>query len=462
MKLSDTDLIATRKTLHEAMELQAAGNLAAATVRYAKVVKAGYRAVDVLPILAGILAQQGDLAGAVARWDALLALIPDHAIAHHEKALVLAQLGQTDAAITALSAACRIEPDNAVAANNRAVLLSNANRKEEALAEFRRALALQPGNIHVQHQIRRLSTDLVPFWHVPMMNDTRRNDAFEAAIVQALHMAGPEARLLDIGTGSGLLAMIAARAGAQNVVACEVVPLIAETARKIVAANGYADQIAIHDKLSTQLAVGAELDERADILVSEILSSDLFTENVLETFEDAHERLLKRDAIVIPRAATAIGCLVESDTLGRYVHVDQVSGFDLSAFAELATPKLPIHGTMTEWKRLSADVELVHIDLTARRHPGEIRLLTIPVLADGMASGIVQWMHVDLADGISFTNHPDGYSDGGWLQVFHAFPQPIAVRAGEVVELAVGHDRITLIVQALGAEQAAAVRLACA
>ncbi len=443
------EIVAARRTLHEAMELQSAGNLAAAAQRYALVVAAGYRADEVLPILAGILAQSGDLDGALARWDALLAMAPGHATALHEKGLILDRLGRHDEAIDCLAAACRADPDNAVAANNLGVFLSNAGRKQDALREFRRALALQPDNLHVRHQIRRLSADQVPFWHIPMMNDTRRNDAFEAAIVRAIEAVGPEARVLDIGTGSGLLSMMAARAGARNVVACEVVPVIAEMAQRIVAKNGYADRIAIHNRLSTELRVGAELDERADILVSEILSSDLLTENVLDTFEDAHARLLKRDAIVIPRAASAIGCLVESQVLADYAFVDKVSGFDVSDFTELSAQKLPIHGTMTDWKRLSADVEMVRVDLTRRQQPSDVQLLSIDVLEDGVATGIVQWMHVDLAEGISFDNHPDGYTDGGWLQVLHAFPQPIAVRAGEVLDLAVGHDRVTLIIQPL-------------
>ena len=120
-------------------------------------------------------------------------------------------------------------------------MLSDAGRKGEALDQFRRALALQPGNIHIEHQIRRLSAELVPFWHIPMLNDVRRNDAFEAAISAALAEAGPDARVLDIGTGSGLLSMMAARAGARSVTACEVVPVIADMATKIIADNGYSD-----------------------------------------------------------------------------------------------------------------------------------------------------------------------------------------------------------------------------
>ena len=59
-----------RTALKEAMVLQSAGNLAAAAPRYARVVALNYRTVEVLPILAGILAQVGNLDESLAQWDA--------------------------------------------------------------------------------------------------------------------------------------------------------------------------------------------------------------------------------------------------------------------------------------------------------------------------------------------------------------------------------------------------------
>ena len=318
-------------------------------------------------------------------------------------------------------------------------------RGEEALTVLRRLLELTPGNALVEHQIRRIASTLVPFWHIPMLNDQRRNDAFEKAIRQAVEAIGSSALVLDIGAGSGLLSMMAVRAGAQNVVCCETVAVVTEAAKKIVALNGYGESITVVPKNSKDLVVGEDLDRCADILISEILSSDLLSEGVLSTFEDAIDRLEHQNATIIPRAIAARGCLIESFVLAKSAFVDHVSGFDVSPFAGFASPRLPIHGAQTPWRRLSDDHDLIHIDLKAQRNEGHHHILTIPVTADGTAAGVLQWIHVDLAEGITFTTPPEDYSDGGWLQVVHTFARPMPVRAGDVFNLRVGHDRTSLI-----------------
>ena len=88
---------------------------------------------------------------------------------------------------------------------------------------------------------------------------------------------------------------------------------------------------------------------------------------------------------------------------------------------------------------------ILYIDLRSRRHDVETRTLILPATADGVAVGVMQWMHINLADGIAFENVPDSYSDGGWLQVVHTFSRPIRVCAGESFELIAGHDRTSLI-----------------
>jgi type II protein arginine methyltransferase len=442
---SEHALAQARKSLSEAMRFHAEGKLDDAEDHYRQVLDHRYRVEDVLPLVAGVAALRGRFEVAIIYWDQLLAMKPDHLVGLLEKGTIQLKAGNPKGAVDSLRTALRVSPDNPTALNNLAVALVQADRQHEALEAFRKLATSQPENVLAQHQIRRLTSRMVPFWHIPMLNDARRNDAFEAAIAKAVQERGSTAPVLDIGAGSGLLSMMAARAGATNVVTCEAVPVIAQTASRIVAQNGFGNTINVVNKVSTELTVGLDLETRADILVSEILSSDLLAEDVLNTFEDAHARLLNEGATIIPRSATAVGCLVESEVLSRYAFVSDVSGFDVSAFAPLAANRLPIHGTMTDWKRLSADIELQTIDLTRPKHREEIRVIEIPVTADGTAAGIVQWMKIDLADGIEFANHPDDYSDGGWLQVLHPFAKPVAVKAGSLLRVVAGHDRSSLI-----------------
>jgi type II protein arginine methyltransferase len=439
-------LSGAQKSLSDAMYFHAAGDLESAQKEYVQVLSKDYRTADILPLLAGIVAKRGDVELALYYWDKLLALDPGHLVALMEKGALLHQAGRSAEAVDSYEMARGVAPKNPMVRNNLAVVLSDTGRRDEALAEFKQVLALQPDNVGVQHQIRRISSEIVPFWHMAMMNDSRRNLAFEAAIRQAIEKRGTEAQILDIGSGSGLLSMMAARAGAKNIVTCETVPVIAQAAEQIIAANGYAEQIDVIGKPSREIVVGEDMGGRADILISEILSSDLLAEHVLKTFEDAHERLISNDAIVIPRAATAVGCLVASETLSHYTHVEDVSGFDLSPFNTLAPLRLPLHGTMTDWTRLSGDFDIAAIDLTSRKHAAEIHRISIPVSGNGIAVGIVQWMSIDLIDGVVFHNHPDEYHDGGWLQLLHTFPQPIEVFAGGHIELVLGHDKTSLIV----------------
>ena len=376
----------------------------------------------------------------------LLRRDPREADAWIEQGVAFYRLGETEEAARCFEAAREIVPDSELVLTNLAVTLAETGKAHLAVVMLRRVLGINPANHHARHQLRRLLSTMVPFWHPRMLNDTARNEAFERAIRLALEKEGRQARVLDIGTGSGLLSMMAARAGAAHIDSCEQVPVIAETAERIIAANHLQQRIRVFHKSSRELTIGHDLAQRADILVSELISSDLLAEGVLDTFADAHARLLRPNATMIPHAATAIGCLAESAILHNYAFVADVSGFDLSLFSALAPSRLPVHGMMTSWRRLSDDFEILRIDLTAPTVEPELQRIAITAAADGEAVGVIQWISLDLAEGVTFSNHPDGHSDGGWLQILHTFPQPIRVAKGERLELMVGHDRASIMV----------------
>ena len=164
-----------------------------------------------------------------------------------------------------------------------------------------------------------------------MMNDAFRNQAYERAIQAAVT---PGTHVLDIGTGSGLLSLMAARAGARRVTTCEMVKVVAEKARDIVARNGYENKITVVPLKSTDARRGHEIDGRADLLVSEILSSDLLGEGVLPALEHARTELLTPEAKIIPAACGVMGFLGGAEELESRNHVAEVAGFDLSPFNE--------------------------------------------------------------------------------------------------------------------------------
>ena len=104
-----------------------------------------------------------------------------------------------------------------------------------AKSAFETAATLRPLDERLVRNLRSVDQPTVPPWHFRMLADSECNDAYQRAIERAV---SPNLSVLDIGTGSGLLAMMAARAGAGRVTACEVSPHIAAAARQVVADNG--------------------------------------------------------------------------------------------------------------------------------------------------------------------------------------------------------------------------------
>jgi hypothetical protein len=90
-------------------------------------------------------------------------------------------------------------------------------------------------------------------YHFPMIAETPRNVRFERALLRAIeaykaeHGRGPH--VLDIGSGTGLLAMMAARGGARKVTSVEMVPAVCAVASQIVQRNGYGDIVEVRTPL---------------------------------------------------------------------------------------------------------------------------------------------------------------------------------------------------------------------
>jgi len=159
--------------------------------------------------------------------------------------------------------------------------------------------------------------------YADMLHDYERNQMYDAALqdaVKIMHKKGKQARVLDIGTGTGLLSMMAVRCGADKVTACEAFEPMANCAAQIITRNGMADKIEIVRKRSTSIQVGPGMDmsERANILVTEVFDTELIGEGAIGTFSHAHKCLLEEDCIVVPSAANMYVQLVHSPHVKKW------------------------------------------------------------------------------------------------------------------------------------------------
>jgi type II protein arginine methyltransferase len=286
--------------------------------------------------------------------------------------------------------------------------------------------------------LRVAYSEVIPPWHFVMMNDAARNAAYDAA----LRRAAKGKRVLDIGTGAGLLAMMAARAGAAEVVSCEQVPLIAKAARDIVARNGFAERIAVIGRTSTQLALGRDLPGPAEVLVTETFSSGLLGEDVLPTIEHARANLLSVGAQIIPCAAGVRGYLVGGEGLRDKLFVGAAAGFDLAPFAAFAPAKIGLSLDHEPHEILSDDVDLLTFDLMQTVFPETRVEHAIRVTRAGTCLGVAQWLKLGLDEETSYENRPSAQANGAtWAHIVYRFPRARAVEAGDVVRVAVRHDR---------------------
>src|SRR2546427_895260 len=155
-----------------------------------------------------------------------------------------------------------------------------------------------------------------------MVADRVRTDAYCEALRQAMK---PGAVVLDIGTGAGIFALLACQFGARKVYAIEPSDAI-QVAREIAAANGYRDRIEFIQKLSTKV----ELQERADVIVSDIRGVLPLFDHHLPSIIDARKRMLAPSGALIPKCDTLWVAVAEAPELyKRYTNPWQANVYDI-------------------------------------------------------------------------------------------------------------------------------------
>lgn len=130
--------------------------------------------------------------------------------------------------------------------------------------------------------------------HKLMLDDTVRNEAYRAAICDNPNIFAGKT-VLDVGTGTGFLAILCAKAGASRVYAIEASDM-AELATVTVHENDVADKVqVIQNKIEN-----VELPEKVDIIVSEWMGFYLLHESMIDSVIFARDKFLKPEGVMYP------------------------------------------------------------------------------------------------------------------------------------------------------------------
>lgn len=338
--------------------------------------------------------------------------------------------------------------NSALAANPDALLklgmaLIDNGQADKAAALVEQALSERPDDPWFAQVATILLSRGLPNYHFAMLADEPRNAAFAAAI--ARHAPGKA--VLDIGSGSGLLAMLAARCGASRVTGCEANGALAATARRIVDANGLGDRVTIITAHSTRLDRDGDLGGPVDLIVTETFGHDLVGEDALHSLGDAVGRLAGPDARVIPARAQLRVALAQLDRV-RQPLVGAVCGFDLGLFNRHAGREYRLAVGDPALALRSEPVDLFTFDLAGPATIGSQRASCSVRSSGGRVDGVVQWLRIELDEAGHYENRPGPQARSHWQAVFWPIPAAVDTAGGECFTITGWLERSRLVIGA--------------
>lgn len=266
--------------------------------------------------------------------------------------------------------------------------------------------------------------------HFGFLSDSIKLERYQAVIDRLVR---PEHLIVDLGCGTGVLGLMALRAGARKVYFVEEDPII-EVARKTVADAGFSDKAEFFHANSHEVT----LPERVDLAFCDHVGYFGFDYAILRLLADARQRFLKPDGIIVPAQVELKLAPVESVECRKLVGRWQ-DGSVPEEFGQLsATAANSKYGMYLKEEELLADAaSLTTLELGAEAPPYMSWNVEFECARDGMLDGVTGWFDCKLRDEIHMTNSPIAGDSLLRPQAYLPLEKPVAVRAGEHVRVSV-------------------------
>jgi len=266
-----------------------------------------------------------------------------------------------------------------------------------------------------------------------MIADRVRMDAYARALRQAIR---PGSIVVDIGTGTGVLALISCQCGAGRVYAIDTSDAVA-VAREAVRDNGFADRVVIIHQRSTDVAI----PDRADVIVSDIRGVLPPLGLNLASLIDARERFLANGGNLIPWRDRIYAALVEFPERHQKMvapWTEESLGLNLRSGLRYVQncwgkARVPLNQLLSA-PRMWAELDYASMTTTGIRGSGELF-----AARKGVAHGLLAWFDTELGPGVGFSNAPGG-PELIYGQAFFPWPEAVPVRESDVVAFDIRAD----------------------
>ena len=264
-----------------------------------------------------------------------------------------------------------------------------------------------------------------------LIADKARMGAFVAALKRTIT---PDSIVVDVGTGTGIFALIACALGARRVYAIEPNDAI-EVAREIAAANGYGDRIEFHHARSTDVT----LPERGDVLIADIGGMLPWIEGAIPSLVDARRRLLAPGRVIIPSRDTIWTAVVEAEDLyARQTSgwADNEFGIDMKAARDIVVNTW-VRGHIRRDQLLAPPARWTVVDYASIEDPNVRTTVEWTVARGGVGHGLAAGFDRTVVDGVEISNAPDRPEQMRpalvYAPVVFPWAQPVAVEPGDLV-----------------------------
>ena len=262
--------------------------------------------------------------------------------------------------------------------------------------------------------------------HRSMLADQVRMSAYQRALHQVVK---PGDVVVDIGTGSGILAYFALQAQASRVYAIERDREVIQQAAKLAAANQLDQQIVFLAGNADKI----EIPEKGNVLVSETLGYFGIDEDILDHLGDARQRFLQDGGAIIPAWLELYLVPVEADAVWQknaaIWRVD-LYGVDFSAIKDPALSNRWVVDCSSA-SYLAAPVQVASYDFYHAQRGPEVFEFAPEFAIDrtGKLHGLVGYFKVGLSPDVTLSTAPDAPATH-WHQMFFPLEESLEVEAG--------------------------------